>query len=654
MREFFMINAMKYIRNFVFVMVCLQSPFAVAMQMSLSDRKMPFPTVPARQSGKSSPASTTSIMAKVFAPFLLSLSPAVDRLSHITIPEVDWQQCKSSIEENVRNNPVSYGALAAVCGGMACYYGMGEKRRVQMKEIFAPYIEKCSNGVDAITPNFLRVFLAGLKALILQPVANFTADYIAYNKVYGVASAVSFGLGPITGYNRFFTFLAAALGLTGLNQVGFNKLGAQIDKLDAKVDKLHDATIAKINEVKDQIMTLGETVEQRIEGVSAQVTTVQTTVQEIQGGIALLKGELEKANINNQTATNLLQTQITELEKSLKENLETRLQVLSVELGKEMTLINENNKGNLHVLQKDLNSMVGLVNEHQLANVQELKDVKGLFIQKFEDLDETLSEYMVEFQQFRVEASSNKEQMLQEIKGVSNELNQLNSQVAEIKVQSEKIEGVTLTLGKIFDETTNMATVIGVLEERSKVLENASDQHNQNTITLTTSVEGLKIQLSKVEDSLHERLQSLVGNIEDLKRNQAEMKSEQTKHGEDIKNINFTVIETKTTLHEQNCLLLDRLAKFEQEQKNLTQIIFNQSKKIEDLNSSQNAIINGQDEISQKIKNFASQGDQRLDRIENGISNLAGQMQDGRIEYNNRKNNSSTVNQIQYLLEHNS
>jgi len=118
-----MANAVKFIRYFVFVALSLQSPCAMAMDTT----RMPFPQsfpsyrvpmVPAFSVGK---GVSTSISLKNFAPIFKFLSSMVNRCQ-INLSQFDLSQCRSSIVESVRNNPGIYAAMAALSGGMACYY----------------------------------------------------------------------------------------------------------------------------------------------------------------------------------------------------------------------------------------------------------------------------------------------------------------------------------------------------------------------------------------------------------------------------------------------------------------------------------------------------------------------------------------------------
>src|SRR5438445_12565693 len=168
-----------------------------------------------------------------------------------------------------------------------------------------------------------------------------------------------------------------------------------------------------------------------------------------------------------------------------------------------------------------------------------------------------------------------------------------------------------------------MATVIELLQQSAKTLEDTSRKQNQNTVTLTSHVEGLRDQLVTVETTINSRLQTLVSEIEELKKNQAEMRSEQkemksdqiamtselARHGEGIKSISSIVSNTDNTLQEQNRLLFERLKKSEE---TLEQVL------------------EGQQALKTQLQELTRAGDNKIDQLQNTLlSVLSGSQEKG-------------------------
>jgi chromosome segregation ATPase len=637
MGKFFMINAMKYIRNFVLVALSLQGSFVMAMDTT----RMPFPqSFPVSLS--SSKGGSVPVNLKLLTPFFNNLNKF--DFSKINPYNIDLSGCKSFIADGitntsdvVMNNPKkSLVAAVLVAACMSSYYCIS--REVISKERVAAIKAFLVNHAHAFGTSCFNILPNEAQGAILlltrpfQMLGGMIMNYATHHKKYvGLTALFALG-GRAAGWDGTgYTFAGIAF--------AYGAFASRFDRLEEQNDETHK----QINALKEQIGALGGTVDQKIEGVSGQVTNVQSTVEQIQGGIGTLKNQLQQLDKDNKETAGQLQTQITTLEESLKKNLEDRLQVLSGELQKEISKVEVGNQEKADAIQKNLNELTALVNAHKLSNIEEFKSVRDFFTQSLSVLQVTLKE---EMEQLRVEAASSKEAILQEINSVSRGLKELGNDVAEITVESKKIEGITSTLGTILDKTSSAEKVIELLQQSAKKLEDTSSQQSKNTSTLTTHIEGLREQLRDVQTSTHSKLETLVSDMEELKASQAAMKSEQSemkstlvRHGESIQSINSIVTSTDSTLQEQNRLLFERLKRSEE---TLEQVL------------------EGQQALKTQLQELTRAGDKKVDELQSTLlSAISGSQENGqkkdrkrlpssRKHHNNQRGDEQQVLQITF------
>jgi hypothetical protein len=289
-----MINVMKYIRNFVFVMLCLQSPCAMTIDQRLPLLPQPLtqshlPMVPELSCDK---GVATSINCKF-------MSPLLNRLS-----QIDLSGCKSFMVGKVRSNP-TLSCIAA--GGILLFTvlyiakkSMTEAQWVKFKDTFASTTKRLGDDLYGRLPKKAQYFFSALKAILDiiddMGLAGTMINYVQTQTPNCAFSIMLAGGGYVAGWPG-----------TGYISAGFNTAYGMFrcieDRLMTEMKRMERGLKGEMTQ--NQLKT-----NENFEKIHTKVDEIDENIKNIKNTMALNHGESKQSFISAQEGLNLLEQEI--------------------------------------------------------------------------------------------------------------------------------------------------------------------------------------------------------------------------------------------------------------------------------------------------------------------------------------------------------
>src|SRR4030095_5173651 len=249
------------------------------------------------------------------------------------------------------------------------------------------------------------------------------------------------------------------------------------------------------------------------DGVSSQVNEVDNKAQKIFAEIALLKKQIDEdgrlaSEINSQafvdiscritTVENSLTKKLNDLKLSLEKTVKEQVASATEKLSEDIQALQKDQHEQADIIQKSINHLTLLINTHNIKDAEQFIEVRTLFIEKTSELTLTLKEDML---LLRNEIKENKQKMLEEISGLSGQVNTLSQNL----VNNNDI--TCKNIDTIIDSTASLSKGVKSLEDRAKRIEKVGGQLgrqlNDKMVELAQGVEGavlsIRIMMQKLE-----------------------------------------------------------------------------------------------------------------------------------------------------------